>query len=96
MQPERILVGVLLLFGFLWLRLRLRKLDDAGRSRAYKGILLFVIPVLLGGRWAFDRLPFGKWENAAIEMAVLAAAIAFAGFVFMPEGKNMEKGEDSP
>ncbi|HEX2613820.1 MAG TPA: hypothetical protein VHO02_09520 [Fibrobacteria bacterium] len=90
MQPERILVGVLLLFGFLWLRLRARKLDEAGRSRAYKGILLFVIPVLLGGRWAFDRLPFGKWENAFIEMAVLAAAIAFAGFVFMPEAKKTE------
>jgi len=88
MQPERIFVGVLLLIGFLWLRHRARGLDEAGRSRAYKGVLLFLIPVLLGGRWAFDRLPFGPWENAAIEMATLAAAIAFAGLVFMPAAKK--------
>src|SRR5690606_6502424 len=91
MQSERIYVGLLLLAGFFWLRQRARHLDDAGRSRALKGVLLFVIPVLLGVRWASDRLPFGRWENFALEMLALAAAIAFAGFVFMAPGK---KGEE--
>jgi hypothetical protein len=94
MQSERIYVGLLLLAGFLWLRQRTRGLDDAGRSRAFKGVLLFVIPVLLGARWAFDRLPFGRWENFAIEIATLATAIAFAGFVFMAPGKKTEKKGD--
>ncbi len=93
MQTDRILVGILLLVGFLWLRHRGRALDDAGRSRAFKGMLLFVVPVMLGGRWAFGKLPFGHWENLAIEMAVLAAAIAFAGTVFMGAGKKEEGGE---
>ena len=84
MPIDRILVGVLLLAGFLWLRLRARALDDAGRGRAYKGIVLFLAPVLLGGRWAFDKLPFGQWQNFAVEAGTLAAAILFAGLVFMP------------
>ncbi len=88
MQTDRIYVGILLLAGFLWLRQRSRKLDEAGRSRAFKGVLLFVIPVLLGGRWAFDRLPFGRWENLAIELVALAAAILFAGLVFMGKGEG--------
>ena len=83
-----------MLAGFLWLRQRARGLDDAGRSRAFKGVLLFVIPVLLGARWAFDRLPFGRWENFAIEIVVLATAIAFAGFVFMVPAKKEKTGND--
>lgn len=91
MQTDRVYVGLLLLAGFLWLRVRARALDDAGRSRAFKGILLFLIPMLLGGRWAFDRLAFGRWQNLAIELASLAVVIAFAGFVFMvPPKKNEE------
>jgi hypothetical protein len=91
MQTDRILVGVLLLVGFLWLRFRARKLDESGRSRAYKGILLFLIPVLLSKPLTFDRLPFGRWENFAIEAGALAAAIALAGFVFMVPAKKTEE-----
>ena len=90
MQPERIYVGLLLLAGFLWLRARVRRLGESERGRALRGTGLFLVPVLLGGRWAFEKLPFGRYENLAIEMASLAAAIAFVGFVFMSPGGRGE------
>jgi hypothetical protein len=88
MQTERIYVGVLLLAGFLWLRARARRLDDAARMRALWGSLLFLIPALLGVKWAVDRLPLGRYESLAVEMLALAATIAVTGLVFMRTGKR--------
>ena len=83
MQTERVFVGVFLLAAFLWLRARARRLDDADRPRALLGSALFLAPALLAGRWLFERLPFGRYENLAIELAGLAAVTAVAGFVFL-------------
>ena len=47
------------------------------------GTSLFLAPMLLGGRWAFDRLPYGRYENLAIELLGIVAMIAVAGFVFL-------------
>ncbi len=88
MQTDRIYVGVLLLAGFLWLRFRARKLQEAERSRALMGSMLFLVPMLIGGRWAFDKLRFGEFQNLAIEMVGLAAVIAVTGFVFMTPGRG--------
>jgi hypothetical protein len=85
---ERILVGVLLLAGFLWLRVRARRLEDAARGRALRGTILFLAPVLIGGKWAFEKLPYGLYENLALEMIGLAAVIAVAGYVFMSQGRG--------
>jgi hypothetical protein len=86
MQNERILVVVLLIAGFLWLRRRGRGLSDAARGKAMIGAFLFLVPALLGGKWLFDRLPYGRYENLAIELAGIAAMIAIAGFVFFKPG----------
>jgi len=88
MENERILVVVLMIAGFLWLRRRGRRLDDASRGRAMIGSVLFLVPVLIGGRWLFDRLPFGRVENLALELLGIAIVIAFAGFVFMSPAKS--------
>lgn len=93
MQTERIFVGVLLLAGFLWLRHRARKLGEAERGRALMGGMLFLVPMLIGGRWAFEKLRFGTWQNLAIEMVGLVAVIAVTGYVFMTPGKGGAKSD---
>jgi hypothetical protein len=90
MQNERILVVVLMIAGFLWLRRRGRRLDEASRGRALIGSVLFLVPVLIGGRWLLDRLPYGRIENLVIELIGIAAVIAFAGYVFMTPAKKSD------
>ena len=87
MQYERLLVALVLIIGFLWLRRRAKALDDAARGRALRGTILFLAPVLIGAKWGFERLPFSMPVNLALELAGLAAALAVAGYVFMtPRG----------
>ena len=88
MQTDRIYVGVLLLAGFLWLRIRARRLGEEERGRALMGSVLFLVPMLIGGRWAVDKLPFGPWQNLGIEMVGIAAVIAVTGYVFMTPGRG--------
>jgi hypothetical protein len=90
MQIERIFVGILLLAGFLWLRHRARKLGEGDRSRAMRGGFLFLVPMLIGGRWLFEKLPYGSQANLAIELVGLVAVFAVTGYVFMAPGR----GED--
>jgi hypothetical protein len=91
MQTERIYVGLLLLAGFLWLRRRARRMDASTRGRALVASFLFLVPVLVGGKWLFEKLPYTRYANLAIEVAGLAAAIAITGFVFMTPKKDEEK-----
>jgi hypothetical protein len=88
MQTERWVVAVVLVLGFLWLHRRAKGLDEAARGRALKGTILFLAPALIGGKWAFERLPFGFYQNLMIEVAALVAVIAVAGVVFMTEKKG--------
>lgn len=83
MQNERLAVVILMIAGFLWLRGRGRKLAPEDRARALMGAALFLAPALLGGRWVFDRLPYGRYENLVIELVGIAVLIAVAGYVFM-------------
>lgn len=87
MQNERLVVVVLMIAGFLWLRRRGRRMSDEARGKALLGTALFLVPTLLAGRWLFDRLPYGRYENLAIELAGIAAMIAAAGFVFLKPAK---------
>ncbi len=83
MQNERLAVVILMIAGFLWLRGRGRKLAPEDRGKALMGSALFLAPMLLAGRWLFDRLPYGRYENLVIELAGIAAMIAVAGYVFL-------------
>ena len=77
----------MLVAAFLWLRARARALDDADRSRAILGSALFLAPALLAGRWLFEKLPFGRYENLVIELAGLAVVVVVAAFLFLrPRG----------
>jgi polyferredoxin len=83
MINDRVLVGVLMLVAALWLRQRARRLSEGQRKKALYGLLFFLIPALLLGRWAFDRLPFGRYPNLTIEIAGLAAMFSVMAFVFV-------------
>jgi hypothetical protein len=92
MQTERILVGILIVAGFLWLRHRARKVDEAARGRALLATAFFLVPALAIGKWLFEKLPYGLYENLAIELAGLAAVIAVAGLVFMKPSRSGRSG----
>lgn len=74
--------------GFLWLRGRGRKMAPEDRGRALMGTSLLLAPMLLGGRWVFDRLPYGRYENLVIELLGIAAMIAVAGYVFLKPARR--------
>lgn len=89
MQTERVIVGLVMIAGFLWLRRRARGLDEASRARGLVRTVLFLAPALIGGKWLFERLPFDGPVNLAVEVAGLAGLLAAAGFLFMrPAGPD--------
>jgi hypothetical protein len=88
MQNERLVVVVLMIAGFLWLRRRGRRMSDDARGKALLGAALFLVPMLLAGRWLFDRLPYGRYENLVIECVGIAVMIAVAGFAFLKPGRE--------
>ena len=88
MNNDRFIVAFLMLVGALWLRNRARKLAEGQRKKALYGLLFFLLPTLIVGRMAFDRLPFGRYENLAIEIAGLAAMFSVMAFVFVNPGKS--------
>jgi len=96
-MSEQWVIGGAILFGFLWIRSRLQTLrGDGDRSRkALYGIFLVLAPLLLIGKWVFDRLPYGQYTNLVIELASLAAAFALTGFLFLRKGTGTEN-TDSP
>lgn len=86
MTVDRIFVGILLLAGILWLRARARKLPEERRTFALVGLVVFLVPALLAGKWLFDRLQFGRYPNLALELAGIAAIFAVMGLVFLRPG----------
>ena len=95
MTNDRLIVAFLMLVAALWLRQRARKIAEGQRRRALYGLLFFLIPALLIGRWAFDRLPFGRYENLAVEIAGLAAMFSVMAFVFVRPAKSGQLTSDS-
>ena len=87
MTNDRFVVAFLMLIAALWLRNRARKIAPGQRRRALYGLLFFLLPALILGRMAFDRLPFGRYENLAIEIAGLAAMFSIMAFVFVKPEK---------
>jgi hypothetical protein len=85
---ERWVIGVALLAGFLWVRSCVRALrGDEERSRkALYGVFLMLAPLLLVGKWIFDRLPFGAYINFWIELSSLALVFGLTGFLFLRKG----------
>jgi hypothetical protein len=83
MQSDRLFIVVLLILGFIWLRRRGRHLDEAARGRALLGTVFLLIPGVIGVRWVAERLTFSHAANVAVEILLLAALLAIAGFGIM-------------
>jgi polyferredoxin len=90
MNTDRIIVAVLMLAAVLWMRQRARHLHEDQRKKAMMGLMLFLIPALLGARWAFDHLPYGRYENLAIEIGGLAVIFTTVAFLFLNPKKISE------
>ena len=84
---------LVLLPGFLWLRLRARRMPP-GDSLRRAGLSVFLVlgPLLMLGKWGFARLPFGPYTNLSIELASLAAAFTLTGLLF----RVPKETEDNP
>lgn len=94
---ERWTIGLALLAGFLWMRSRVRALrgDEARSRKALYGIFLMLAPLLLIGKWVFDRLPYGAYVNFWIELLSLALVFVMTGFLFLRSGSGMGPGTGS-
>ena len=88
-MPEQWILGLELVFGFLWLRTRSRDLGEQAGFKAIVGIFFILGPSLLGEKWLFDRLPFGRYSNLLVEIIALAASFWLTGFIFLrPRGRK--------
>ena len=87
MNTDRIIVGVVILAAVLWLRQRARKLGEDHRQKAMIGLFVFLIPALIGARWAFDALPeqfhLGRYESLGIQIVGLGLIFSVVVFGFM-------------
>jgi len=93
-MPDRLIVGLALLFGFLWMRTRARSLRDSEASRrALLGIFLGLAPALVAEKWLFDHLPFERFANLAIELGALGVSFGATAFFFLRPGKATEDAD---
>lgn len=81
---DRWVLGLILLFGFLWVRTKARDLGNPEQShRALYGIYFLLAPMLLGEKWLFDRLPYERFTNLGIESAGILASFALIWLLFL-------------
>ncbi len=85
---EHWIVGGAILFGFLWLRSRVRALRGDGEAsrKAIYGIFLILAPLLLIGKWGFEKLPYGPYVNLSIELLFIVLVFGATGFLFVRKG----------
>ncbi len=95
MEVERILIALLLVAGFIWLRGRIRSLNDERRPRALYGSFVLLAAGLIAGKWLFGRLPFGGWGSLLVELGGLVALFAVTAAIFTPFGRGRSGGPSS-
>lgn len=78
---EKIVMGLILFGGFLWLRMRARSMDLAARKGSVVfGIFGVLTALLIAGRALFDH-----WRSGplVLKAALLAGCFAAVGFLFL-------------
>ena len=87
---DRWILGIGILFGFLWVRSRATALrhEEGGSRKALYGIFFFLAPLLFVGKQAFVYLTFAPNTNLAIEILSLASIFALTGFFFLRSPKT--------
>lgn len=95
--PERVVLIVCLIGGFLWLRGRARGINLENRQVTVVVGVFLVLPALLFAEKAlFDKLPWGPWVKAPLMAASLVATFAAVGFGFLrPTASVDSAGNDS-
>jgi hypothetical protein len=96
--PERVVLIVCLIGGFLWLRGRSRRMNLESRQvTVVVGIFLVLPALLLAEKALFEKLPWGPWVNAPIMGISLIATFAGVGFGFLrPSGTDGEPPGHGP
>jgi hypothetical protein len=95
--PERVVLIVCLIGGFLWLRGRARRMNLERRQvTVVVGVFLVLPALLLAEKALFERLSWGPWINAPVMGACLIATFAAVGYGFLrpdPEaGREPKEG----
>jgi hypothetical protein len=86
-SPDKIVLGLCLLGGFLWIRKRSRSIDlENQKGRSLLGVFGILPAALLGEKYLFEWLHFDLYTNTAIKAATLIATFLIVGFGFLKPG----------
>jgi hypothetical protein len=86
--PERVVLIVCLIGGFLWLRGRSRGMNLESRQvSVVVGVFLVLPALLLAEKSLFEKLPWGPWVNVPLMGAALIATFAAVGYGFLRPAK---------
>lgn len=95
--PERVVLIVCLIGGFLWLRGRARSMNlETRQVTVVVGVFLVLPALLMAEKSLFEKLTWGPWVNAPVMAASLVATFAAVGFGFLrPSRPDGETGEEA-
>jgi hypothetical protein len=89
-SPEKIVLILCLLAGFLWIRQRSRSIDlESQKGRALFGVFALLPLALLLEKHLFEMFHFGMILNILLKCAILIATFLIVGFGFLRSG-NLE------
>ena len=88
---EKIIVGICLFAGFLWIRQRSRQIDLTTQiPKALIGVFVILPILLLGQKLLFEKIVFALYAGLALKCAVIVLSFAFIGLVFLKPEKKQE------
>jgi hypothetical protein len=96
--PERVVLIVCLIGGFLWLRGRARSMNLERRQvPVVVGIFLVLPALLLAEKALFEKLPWSPFVNAPLMGVTLVATFSAVGYGFLrPPRPGEEEAETAP
>ena len=96
-SPEKIVLGLCLLVGFLWLRARSRSIDlESQMLRALLGTFVFLPGALIGEKYFFEMFRFGGYVDILLKAAVVIATFLVVGFGFLKSRVMETVSEQQP
>lgn len=97
LSPEKIVLGLCLLVGFLWLRARSRSVNlESQMLRALLGTFVFLPGALIGEKYLFEMFRLGGYMDILLKAAVVIATFLVVGFGFLKSGVMDTASDQNP